>query len=252
VAEEVTRTPETAERQRPATRPNLGGSGDGLLWLTVDEIVGRAIELLDREGVQALSMRRLGDALGVSAPALYRHIQNKARLTTLVLRRVMADFAYEPDRSAGWDEEVGRLMIAIREHVLRYPWVTELAQGEHVLGLHVLGDTVHELLRSAGLSESDIFLHRRLLIWSVWGFVTTEVELATRSTHVPVPDATGLQSRRRYRVTLAGDGDGVLHRLPEPYDVVDLDELFEANVQHFISGVQTFAARATVREGTAG
>lgn len=55
--------------------------------LSLDLIADAALELVDREGLGALSMRRIGAALGVEAMALYHHFPNKEALIEAMLRR---------------------------------------------------------------------------------------------------------------------------------------------------------------------
>ena len=64
-------------------------SKDGRKALTRDEILAKAIELIDADGLEALSMRRLGEALGVEAMALYHHFPNKDAILDGVARRIV-------------------------------------------------------------------------------------------------------------------------------------------------------------------
>lgn len=59
--------------------------------LTREKIVDKALEMLDAEGVEGLSMRRLGDALGVEAMALYHHFPNKDAILDGVLARIIEE-----------------------------------------------------------------------------------------------------------------------------------------------------------------
>jgi AcrR family transcriptional regulator len=59
--------------------------------LTREKIVEKALEILDADGVEGLSMRRLGDALGVEAMALYHHFPNKDAILDGVLARIMEE-----------------------------------------------------------------------------------------------------------------------------------------------------------------
>ena len=63
-----------------------------------DAIVTAAIRLLDREGLTAISMRRLGEELGVEAMSLYNHVQNKAALLDGLFERVLNELP-EPIRA---------------------------------------------------------------------------------------------------------------------------------------------------------
>jgi len=188
-------------------------------------------------------MRRIGDALGVKAPALYRHIGSKREMTDAILQRVMDSFSYERDPAALWDDATRTLMRAVREHLLRHPWVVDLTKGEHALGLYRLRDDALSLLAEAGLTEAELFRHYRLMLWAVWGFTATELGTTQRGTHVPQAhietggSAALPRGERRFSVTLPS-GD----RLPAPYDVVDLDVLFDTAVEHFIGGVRIYAS----------
>jgi AcrR family transcriptional regulator len=66
-------------------------SRDGREPLTREKIVEKALELLDAEGVEGISMRRLGDALGVEAMALYHHFPNKDAILDGVLDRIVEE-----------------------------------------------------------------------------------------------------------------------------------------------------------------
>jgi AcrR family transcriptional regulator len=66
-------------------------SKDGRAPLTQDKIVEKALEILDAEGVEAVSMRRLGQELGVEAMAMYHHFPNKDAILDAVVGRIVAE-----------------------------------------------------------------------------------------------------------------------------------------------------------------
>jgi len=71
--------------------------------LTREKIVEKALEILDAEGVEGISMRRLGDALGVEAMALYHHFSNKDAILDGVAARIIEETgAAMPLESADW------------------------------------------------------------------------------------------------------------------------------------------------------
>lgn len=78
-------------------------SREGREPLTREKIVGKAIEILDADGVEGISMRRLGDALGVEAMALYHHFPNKDSILDGVVARIVEDTGPAlPLESADW------------------------------------------------------------------------------------------------------------------------------------------------------
>ncbi len=98
--------------------------------LTREQIVAEAIELLDAEGVEALSMRKLGTRLKAAATSLYRHVANRDELVQLAVDEVFGEL--DPPDAVGrtsWRATVARTATDLRAMVLRHPWVgPELGQ----------------------------------------------------------------------------------------------------------------------------
>ncbi|APY90367.1 TetR family transcriptional regulator [Streptomyces alfalfae] len=98
--------------------------------LTREQIVAAAIELLDLEGLEALSMRKLGARLNAAATSLYRHVANKDELIELVVDEVYGELEAPlvADR-AHWRTAVTRSAADLRAMTLRHPWIApELGQ----------------------------------------------------------------------------------------------------------------------------
>jgi AcrR family transcriptional regulator len=85
--------------------------------LGLDAILGRAIEVVDESGADSLSLRSLARDLGVTAPALYDHIESKESLLRLVAREGYANLAARWERldtqdAASWIRETSRSYVA--------------------------------------------------------------------------------------------------------------------------------------------
>lgn len=97
--------------------------------LTRDRIVAEALRLLDTEGAEALSMRKLAAALGVGTTSLYWHVANRDELIELVVNEVNREIDV-PDADGGhdWREATGRFARSVRSGIVRHRWVvSELA-----------------------------------------------------------------------------------------------------------------------------
>lgn len=83
--------------------------------LTVDAIVDAALEIVDTEGLDALSMRGVAQKLGTGAASLYAHVANKEDLVDLVFDRVAGELRHptpDPDR---WEEQLRSGMRQVRD-----------------------------------------------------------------------------------------------------------------------------------------
>ena len=120
--------------------------------LSRERVLRAAMELADREGIGALSMRRLASELGVEAMSLYYHVKNKddilAGIGDLALSEVEP-----PSRGREWKVAVRRAAISYHDTLRRHRWVTSLpATGDASVAQLEYMDSLLRRLREAGLS----------------------------------------------------------------------------------------------------
>ncbi|WP_204287141.1 TetR/AcrR family transcriptional regulator C-terminal domain-containing protein [Microbispora amethystogenes] len=124
------------------TRERRGTREQGL---SRDQIVRAAVDLLDAEGLDALSMRKLGARLGAGATSLYWHVANKDELIELVMDEVYAAVVLPED--ADWRETTRVFAYAMRGAVFAHPWSARLIGMVPALGPNAL--TVSDRLMGA-------------------------------------------------------------------------------------------------------
>ncbi|WP_408896200.1 TetR family transcriptional regulator [Nocardioides sp. R1-1] len=84
-----------------------------------DDVVARAIEVLDAHGLEALSMRRLAGDLGVQPGALYHHFTNKDALLAAIADEILRR-GRRPAEIMAWDAEVHLLCLGLRDAMRRH------------------------------------------------------------------------------------------------------------------------------------
>ncbi|MEW1635255.1 GntR family transcriptional regulator [Streptomyces sp. NPDC093801] len=110
-----------------AARPSSGGPGRraGAEDDTAQRalIIRAAVAIADAEGIAALTMRRLGAELGVSAMSLYRHVSNKEQLVVLMADAAFGEQALPERPPTGWRERL-ELSAALQWRLYRaHPWL---------------------------------------------------------------------------------------------------------------------------------
>jgi TetR/AcrR family tetracycline transcriptional repressor len=118
--------------------------------------VETALALLDDSGLDALTMRRLADAMGVQAGALYRYFHTKDDLLTAMAERMVADISAQAD-GADWSDRLSGLARALRRALLAHRDGARVFAGTHSTGPNTLGfaDTCIGVLRDAGFTDAD-------------------------------------------------------------------------------------------------
>ncbi|MDR8411325.1 TetR/AcrR family transcriptional regulator [Nonomuraea sp. 3-1Str] len=146
--------------------------------LSRDRIVSEAIQLLDTEGIDALSMRSLGARLGAGATSLYRHVANKDELIELVVDEIYGEVRVPAADPARWRAAVTESAHSLRSMVLRHPWVASVL-GQ--VGLAYLGPNLMRqsermltLFKAAGFAVDEADRAMKLLIAYVIGMTTSE------------------------------------------------------------------------------
>jgi AcrR family transcriptional regulator len=119
-------------------------------------ILEAALALLDREGLEAISMRRVGDALGVEAMSLYRHVPSKAALLDGLYEVVLSELPEPPPAktaSAVLTERARALRTAFRAHPYALPLFASRPAVTQASIAHV--EFVLDALHRSGFSPSD-------------------------------------------------------------------------------------------------
>lgn len=89
--------------------------------LSRDVVLAQALRMADANGIEALSMRKLAQALGVEAMSLYNHVRNKDALIDGIVELVVAEFAH-PDPAGDWRAEMMARGQAAHAAMMRHPW----------------------------------------------------------------------------------------------------------------------------------
>ena len=111
-------------------------------------ILEAAIKLADREGLEALSMRRLGRELGVEAMSLYNHVPNKEALLNGMVRVFLERLEIPLNGSGSWEERVREAFRSYRQLAREHPNVFPLFAMRPLNTVESL--RIFELLRGAG------------------------------------------------------------------------------------------------------
>jgi AcrR family transcriptional regulator len=138
--------------------------------------VTAALAVLDREGLDRLTMRRVAEELGTGAGALYWHVANKEELLHLLIDRVLGELELpEPDPSR-WQEQLKELAREMRRLLKRHRDVARVTLGRIPMGQNLVRFTEWQLtlLRGAGLPDSAAALTGDLFALYVGAFVYEE------------------------------------------------------------------------------
>ncbi|RFS81535.1 TetR/AcrR family transcriptional regulator [Actinomadura spongiicola] len=122
--------------------------------LTRAAIVEAAIKIADAEGLDAVSIRRIANELGVRAMSLYTHIDAKEDIFDLMYDEVAKEVLVEGELSDDWREAILQIVHKEREVGLRHPWMLELAHRSPRVGPNGLRH-VEQSLAAAALLTTD-------------------------------------------------------------------------------------------------
>jgi len=121
--------------------------------LTRERVLKAAVRMADREGIEAVSMRRLGTELGIEAMSLYTHVKDKDDLLNGMVELVIHEIPIHRD-GADWKTSLRTTVLGARNVVLRHPWaprIIETRDDPGPSGLHYY-DGVMGILRDGGFS----------------------------------------------------------------------------------------------------
>ncbi len=147
--------------------------------LTVERIVAAAIELADAEGLEAASMRRVAERLGVGAMSLYRYVPGKTELLELMLDAVHSEGPVTPE--GDWRTRLEWLARRSRDRIQRHPWMLQVVVGQRPpLGPNILADFDDYLaaVTGIGLTPPETIAATELVGFFVEGATRNAIEAA--------------------------------------------------------------------------
>jgi AcrR family transcriptional regulator len=143
--------------------------------LSRDQIVKAALELLDAEGIDGLSMRRLGAKLGSGATSIYWHVANKDDLLDLAIDAVMGEVRIPQDVD-DWRAAAAAMARDLREVLLRHPWIASLFGVRLNVGPNSmsLAESMITLLERSGFArEEAVYAASALSSHAIGAAITT-------------------------------------------------------------------------------
>lgn len=159
------RTPETTERDRP-TR------------LTAERVIDGAMALADRIGTDALTIRKLAEAIDVKPMSIYHHVPSKEAILDGMVDRVFAEIELPPtDRP--WRDAILVRCHSMRQVLARHPWAAPLMEGRTTPGPALLRhhDAVVGCFRRAGFSLELVGHAYAVVDAFLYGFALQEASL---------------------------------------------------------------------------
>jgi TetR/AcrR family transcriptional regulator, tetracycline repressor protein len=202
---------------------------DNTAPLSAERIVAAALEIASEQGVEAVSMRRVGSRLGAAPMSLYRHVPSKDALLELMADHVLARLPY-PDPSGDWRSEIHAFFLAFHDLLLEYPAVAHVMVEMALAGpeLAMRGELVLSSLLAGGLDEPAAAQAITALTWQTVG--GSLYAIARRN---PEHEDRGWRLQ-----SLPADRFPAVHRVA-PYLAADAGrEHFEATLWHLIHGFE--------------
>jgi AcrR family transcriptional regulator len=199
--------------------------------LSREHVARAALGLLDEHGLDALSMRRLADHLGVGTMTLYGYFRSKDELLDAVVDAAVAD--REPVRLEGtWQQRLRRLMQSTRRGLGRHPGLVKVRADRPVLRPEALrfAEAGVGILREAGFDRRDAARGFRLLFTYVFGYVSFS------------PEQTEADARQRARAATAAlpaDEYPAVHDSTEELaEAMAGEETFDFGLDRIIDGLE--------------
>lgn len=245
MAESSKGTPDPSSSGTDGTRADLEppwwraprATGRRTVPLSREAIIDAALAILDREGVDALTIRRLAQELGTGAASLYWHIGGKEELGELVYDRIMGEIDLPEADPARWEDQLKEVARQAYRAMLSHNDAVRLSIGRPPTGPHTLGivEWMLALMRSAGVPDQPAAYFGNIL----GRFLDASVLEA--SGQIPrradTNDQAAAETMRDYWAGLPPGRFPNLTALATTTFTVDADELFEFGLDLLVRGL---------------
>ena len=223
----ATRTEPSARRRTPLSR---------------ERVLRVAFERTDTDGIEALSMRKLAQELGVEAMSLYRHVRNKGEIVDGMIDLVFGEIGLPPP-GVDWKTAMRQRALSAREVLARHTWAIGLMESRSTPGPATLQhhDAVIGCLREAGFSIPMAAHAYSVLDSYICGFALQQASLPFKTSNEAVEVADNI--RRQFPADAYPHLTelAVKHVLQPGYDYADE---FEFGLDLILDGLESVRHRA--------
>ncbi|MGH3963205.1 MAG: TetR/AcrR family transcriptional regulator [Pseudonocardiaceae bacterium] len=208
--------------------------------LSQRRIVDQALVLLAEEGLGAVSMRRVAQALGTGPASLYAHLRNKEELHDLMLDQLIDEATVPEPNPRHWREQLKELMRSMVRVMTDHPGSAQLAIATKVPtgpnALRVM-EGMLAILRAGGLSDRVAAFAGDLIATYISALA---LEAGTWAGHAPEAPAPVELTRqiRDYFAALPHDRFPHLVALAGPLTAGSVEERFEFGLEVLVAGLE--------------
>jgi AcrR family transcriptional regulator len=205
--------------------------------ITRAAIVATALRLLDRDGLDALSMRKVADELGTGAASLYWHVGSKDGLLDLVFDEIIGEQHVPDPEPHRWADQLKEIAHDMRATILRHRDVVRISIGRIPMGPNALrySERILAVLRVGGVPDELAVLGHHLLFSVVNGFTLDETGLAEKVDEAQVAEAAGMA--RDYIAALPSDRFPNMVAVAGHYAITDSDRRFALLIDLYVDGL---------------
>jgi AcrR family transcriptional regulator len=203
--------------------------------LSRDQIVNAALRILDAEGADALTVRRLGEELNTGSATLYWHISGKDELAELVYDHAMGEIDLPDPDPARWQEQFKQLGRQVYSVMLRHRDLVRLSIGRIPVGPNMLQviEWSLVLLRAAGLPD-----HAAGYAGDIFGRYLDASVLEVTATGGPPPEQVG-----RHFAALPAERFPNMAAISEAMFAGSADDRFEFGLDLIIRGLASYVEK---------
>jgi AcrR family transcriptional regulator len=213
--------------------------------LTRQAIVDAALRVLDSDGMDGLSMRRVGEELGAGAASIYWHVRNKDELLQLVFERVMEEAELPPPDPSRWQEQLAALSVQMRAILTRHRDVARISLGRAPIGpgVAVFTEWMFTLLKPVGIPDKVIAYLGDFFGLYVGAFAFEESLGTDAFDSQGQPPGQFLEMIKDYMRSLPEDRFPYTRQAADLIFADDRDDRYAFGIDLMIRGLQTFATK---------
>jgi AcrR family transcriptional regulator len=214
--------------------------------LSREAIVAAALRVVDQQGLEGTSMRRVAEELGTAPSALYWHVRNKDELLQFVFDRVVGEIEFPAPDPEHWQEQLKALGREMRRVLTRHRDIARVSIGAIPVGPNalLLVEWMHALLRGAGLPDRTVALVGDLCGLYIGAYAFEESLGLASPTGERLPPEQVIAMLREYWESLPPE------RFPHTLALLDVlfqggpDERFEFGLDVIVRGLASLGAES--------